>query len=167
MEYIRKRITRAQSKKEMEKKEEEKKVKEDELDAKNDKADKEKENDKGCDEKEKESAGDNEENPEQVEGKEEEINQRDLENVVGGKGKSKKIKKKKEIFTVGVRSGCKFIVRTHGIIRRVLKQYKCSLCTAIFQRVKDRNEHVRVIHDINSFKCPECDKNFKMESSMK
>ena len=82
-------------------------------------------------------------------------------------GKRKKIKRKKEIFTLGVRSGCKFVVRTHGIIRRMPKQYKCLLCTEIFQTVKDRNEHVQDIHDIDCFKCPECDKTFQTESSMK
>ena len=68
---------------------------------------------------------------------------------------------------MGVRSGGDFVFRMFSIVRRVPKQYKCSLCTDIFKTVKDRNEHVREIHNIQSFKCPDCDNFFKTESSMK
>ena len=79
----------------------------------------------------------------------------------------KKQRKRKEIYTLGVRSGGDFVFRTYSIVRRIPKKYKCSLCKDIFKTVKDRNDHVRNIHNIDSFKCPDCEKIFKTESSMK
>ena len=166
VEYMQKRITRAQSNKAMEKKEiEGKKVNDGELDIENKEGQKEKEIHNEVEEKYGEESGHDKED--KMESEKEKSDGSEVDKMVRSEDKKKKIKKKKEIFTLGVRSGGDYVLRTHRIVRRMPKQYKCSLCTSIFKTVKDRNEHVQDIHDIECFKCTECDKVFKTESSMK
>ena len=167
-ENILKRITRAQSKKAMKNRDkEEMRVNEGELDIENEKRQKEKDtqNEVKVKDKVNESEDDKEE---KMEDEKEKKDEREVDKILTSEvNKKKKIKKKKEIFTLGVRSGREYVVRTHGIVRRVPKKYKCLMCTDIFKTVKDRNDHVRDIHNIECFKCPDCDQIFKTESSMK
>ena len=131
MENKRKMITRAQSKKAMENKDEENIiVTEVEEDINKKKGEKE----EGNENKEEDKIDDDGKEKDEKEEYEKKKNvECEGERIVIDSVKRKKGRKRKEIYTLGVRSGGDFVFRTYSIVRRVPKQYKCSLCTDIFK----------------------------------
>ena len=148
-------MTRGQCKK-IEDEEKKKKLQE-----KKDEEDKEKKRKK--DKKKKKDKKDDEKMDEDKKDDDEKIEEEDKEVP------EKKPKMEGEKVKVEVKEGGAFKVVTIGIKRRKPKKYRCNVCTDLFNSIGERNNHLRMKHDLKEFRCEEenCGKVFTTENSLK
>ena len=148
------RVTRAMQKKLDEEEEERKKSMKTE---KKDKKKKKKKDRKGKKEEEQIEEGDK---GEDNEGKPKEKIQK-LEEDVDVKPKVQELEAKIEI------GGGDFEVKTIGLRKRRPKKYRCRICKEVVESIGERNRHMAEVHNLNEFKCGDCDQKFETENSLK
>ena len=149
------RVTRAMQKKLDEEEEERKKSMKTE---KKDKKKKKKKKDrKGKKEEEQIEEGDK---GEDNEGEPKEKIQK-LEEDVDVKPKVQELEAKIEI------GGGDFEVKTIGLRKRRPKKYRCRICKEVVESIGERNRHMAEVHNLNEFKCGDCDQKFETENSLK
>ena len=148
------RVTRAMQKKLDEEEEERKKSMKTE---KKDKKKKKKKDRKGKKEEEQIEEGDK---GEDNEGEPKEKIQK-LEEDVDVKPKVQELEAKIEI------GGGDFEVKTIGLRKRRPKKYRCRICKEVVESIGERNRHMAEVHNLNEFKCGDCDQKFETENSLK
>ena len=147
------RVTRAMQKKLDEEEEERKKsMKTEKKDKKKKKKDR-----KGKKEEEQIEEGDK---GEDNEGEPKEKIQK-LEEDVDVKPKVQELEAKIEI------GGGDFEVKTIGLRKRRPKKYRCRICKEVVESIGERNRHMAEVHNLNEFKCGDCDQKFETENSLK
>ena len=60
-----------------------------------------------------------------------------------------------------------FEVKTIGLKKRRPKKYRCHICKEVIDSIGERNRHMAEVHNLNEFKCGNCDQKFEMENSLK
>ena len=60
-----------------------------------------------------------------------------------------------------------FEVKTIGLKKRRPKKYRCCICNKVMDSIGERNRHMAEVHNMNEFKCGDCDQKFEMENSLK
>ena len=60
-----------------------------------------------------------------------------------------------------------FEVKTIGLKKRRPKKYRCRICNEVLDSIGERNRHMAEVHNLNEFKCGDCDHKFEMENSLK
>ena len=60
-----------------------------------------------------------------------------------------------------------FEVKTIGLKKRKPKKYRCRICKEVVDSIGERNRHMAEVHNLNEFKCGDCDQKFEMENSLK
>ena len=146
------RVTRAMQKKLDEEEEERKKA------TKTDKKDKKKKKDRKV-KKDEEEIG-------EKEGKEDEPveKKQKLEEDI----KDVDIKPKVQELEAKIKMGSgDFEVKTIGLKKRRPKKYRCHICKEVVDSIGERNRHMAEVHNMNEFKCGDCDQKFEMENSLK
>ena len=152
------RVTRAMQKKLDEEEEERKKsMKTEKKDKKKKKKKKKKKDRKGKKEEEQIEEGDK---GEDNDGEPKEKIKK-LEEDVDVKPKVQELEAKIEI------GGGDFEVKTIGLRKRRPKKYRCRICKEVVESIGERNRHMAEVHNLNEFKCGDCDQKFETENSLK
>ena len=60
-----------------------------------------------------------------------------------------------------------FEVKTIGLKKRRPKKYRCRICNEVVDSIRERNRHMAEVHNLNEFKCGDCDQKFETENSLK
>ena len=60
-----------------------------------------------------------------------------------------------------------FEVKTIGLKKRRPKKYRCRICKEVVDSIGERNRHMAEVHNMNEFKCGDCDQKFETENSLK
>ena len=60
-----------------------------------------------------------------------------------------------------------FEVKTIGLKKRRPKKYRCRICKEVVDSIGERNRHMAEVHNLNEFKCGDCDQKFQTENSLK
>ena len=60
-----------------------------------------------------------------------------------------------------------FEVKTIGLKKRRPKKYRCRICNEVVDSIRERNRHMVEVHNLNEFKCGDCDQKFETENSLK
>ena len=60
-----------------------------------------------------------------------------------------------------------FEVKTIGLKKRRPKKYRCRICNKVVDSIGERNRHMAEVHNLNEFKCGDCDQKFETENSLK
>ena len=60
-----------------------------------------------------------------------------------------------------------FEVKTIGLKKRRPKKYRCHICKEVVDSIGERNWHMAEVHNLNEFKCGDCDQKFETENSLK
>ena len=63
--------------------------------------------------------------------------------------------------------GGDFEVKTIGLRKRRPKKYRCRICKEVVDSIGERNRHMAEVHNLNEFKCGDCDQKFETENSLK
>ena len=84
-----------------------------------------------------------------------------LEEDVDVKPKVQELEAKIEI------GGGDFEVKTIGLRKRRPKKYRCRICKEVVESIGERNRHMAEVHNLNEFKCGDCDQKFETENSLK
>ena len=146
------RVTRAMQKKLDEEEEERKKAK------KTDKKDKKKEKDRMVKKDEEEIGEEEGKEDEPVETKQK--LEEDIEDL--------DVKPKVQELEAKIKMGSgDFEVKTIGLKKRRPKKYRCRICKEVVDSIGERNRHMAEVHNMNEFKCGDCDQKFEMENSLK
>ena len=60
-----------------------------------------------------------------------------------------------------------FEVKMIGLKKRRPKKYRCGICKEVVDSIGERNRHMTEVHNLNEFKCGDCDQKFETENSLK
>ena len=63
--------------------------------------------------------------------------------------------------------GGDFEVKTIGLRKRRPKKYRCRICKEVVDSIGEWNRHMAEVHNLNEFKCGDCDQKFETENSLK
>ena len=58
-------------------------------------------------------------------------------------------------------------VKNIRLRKRILKKYRCHICREVMYFIGERNRYMAEVHNLNEFKCGDCDQKFEMENSLK
>ena len=147
------RVTRAMQKKLDEEEEERKKAK------KTDKKDKKKKKKDRKVKKDEEEIGEEEGKEDEPVEKKQKLEE-DIEDL--------DIKPKVQELEAKIKMGSgDFEVKTIGLKKRRPKKYRCRICQEVMDSIGERNRHMVEVHNLNKFKCGDCDQKFETENSLK
>ena len=78
------------------------------------------------------------------------------------------VKPKVQELEVKIKMGSgDFEVKTIGLKKRRPKKYRCHICNEVVDSIGERNRHIVEVHNLNEFKCGDCDQKFETENSLK
>ena len=78
------------------------------------------------------------------------------------------VKPKVQELEVKIKMGSgDFEVKTIGLKKRRPKKYRCHICKKVVDSIGERNRHMAEVHNLNKFKCGNCDQKFEAENSLK
>ena len=63
--------------------------------------------------------------------------------------------------------GGDFEVKTIGLRKCRPKKYRCRICKEVVDSIGEWNNHMAEMHNLNKFKCGDCDQKFETENSLK
>ena len=147
------RVTRAMQKKLDEEEEERKKAK------KTDTKDRKKKKKDRKVKKDEEEIGEEEGKEDEPVGKKQKLEE-DIEDL--------DVKLKVQELEVKIKMGTgDFEVKTIGLKKRRPKKYRCCICKEVMDSIGERNRHMVEVHNLNKFKCGDCDQKFETENLLK